>query len=135
MIGLAVLLVFAIVLAIVIGNRLSLQAMVIALGVAVGVAVGVPVGVLVATLKPGHTTAPRVLSLDGQRGDPDLQPGDVPTTIILTADQADALVKVLQRQQARPESFALTPRQQREFTIVGGADLPVTEEGDAAPEL
>ena len=102
---------FAITLAIVIGSRLTGEAMMIALGIAVGLVIGIPVGVLAITM--------------GQRAHPHSRGAEEGSTSLgLTSDQLEQLLRALDRpQQASPDTFTLPPRQGREFSAVGGAEL------------
>jgi len=105
---------FAITLAIVIGSRLTGEAMMIALGIAVGLVVGIPVGVLAITI--------------GQRAQPHSRGAEEASTSLgLTSEQFEQLLRALDRpQQASPDTFTLPPRQNREFSAVGGAELDDT---------
>ena len=103
---------FAITLAVVAGSQLgSTNALAVALGVGVGVAVGIPVGLAI-TLSVSGKLLPRATSQEQDT-----------TTIIMPAQQAEMLMKVLNsRQQAAPEDFPMVAAE-REFTVVGGAGL------------
>jgi hypothetical protein len=101
---------FAAGLGAVVGNRLiAADGLAVALGVALGVLVGVPVGVGAALV---------VLQRRG-----DAIPGqDDTTTVIMPAEQARQLIKMLNsRQQAEPEAFPLVSEGERRFSTVGGA--------------
>lgn len=114
---------FSITLGIVVGTRLVGQAVAIALGAAVGVTVGVVVGVTAALviLRMGRFRDGVYPVWDG------LEPGETPTVIALTPEQADVLLRALQRQQASPEAFSMPVGRSREFSAVGGASLPDDE--------
>jgi hypothetical protein len=126
-------LVFAIALAIVVGNRLSGEGMAVALGVAVGVAVGVPVGVLASLLtrSPSRSSGyAHVLGQDDAEGYmvalPDLEPGQVPALVVLSAEQVAQLANIGNgdgKARAMPQPGLARPKQRR-FITVGGADVP-----------
>lgn len=102
--------IFAIALAIVIGNRLTGETMVIALGIALGIVIGIPVGaltIMIGARMPGRSSG-------AEEG---------ATTLVLTSQQADQLLRALERPQTSPDSFALPPRSDRSFSAVGGAEL------------
>ena len=103
-------LVFAIGLAAIIGSRLPGETLGVALGIALGIIIGVPIGMLSVLI--------------GQRSRQ--AQSDSSAALMLTPDQADALLKALERPQVSPESFPLPPRQERQFSVVGGADVPDT---------
>ena len=112
MIALVGVLAFAITLAIVIGNRLPGESVTIAFGIAVGIVLGIPAGMLAMTigLRRAHS--------------PETAKGT--TTLVMTPQQADRLFRALERPQASPDGFTLPPRQERQFSTVGGADLADT---------
>lgn len=112
-ISLAVL-VFAVTLGAVVGNRLvSTNAMAIALGVSVGAVAGIATGVIAA-----------LFVLRQRPSDPTADPTRGMTSIVLSADQAERLLQMLNsRRQASPDLFPLTAAHEREFTVVGGASL------------
>lgn len=102
---------FAAGLGAVVGSRLiAADGLAVALGVALGVLVGVPVGVGAA-----------LVVLQRRGGDAIPGQGDT-TTIIMPAEQARQLIKMLNsRQQAEPEAFPLVSEGERRFSTVGGA--------------
>jgi hypothetical protein len=112
---------FAVTLAILTGSALaSTGAQAVALGIALGVLVGVPSGVVAAliVLRRAGVDAPRA-SL----------PDDM-TSIVMPAEQARTLIKMLSsRQQAAPEQFPMTARE-RSFSSVGGAEF----DDDTSPD-
>ncbi|MBN1431044.1 MAG: hypothetical protein JXB07_21930 [Anaerolineae bacterium] len=105
--------IFAITLAVVIGSRLTGQVLVIALGIALGIVIGIPVGALT-----------MVVGLRSRSQSTGVESGA--TTIVLTDQQTDLLIRALERPQTSPDSFTLPPRQDRSFSVVGGADLSDT---------
>jgi len=118
---------FTITLAIVIGTRLTGIAAAVGFGVAVGVSVGVPVGVGMAYAIHRWGLFPpnqdRTASWDG------VEPG----MLLLTPDQADALLGTLD-QQPRGSASPRPPldrsgRRDREFTVVGGGGLDSPHDG------
>jgi hypothetical protein len=109
---------FAAGLGAVVGSRLiAADGLAVALGVALGVLVGVPVGVGAA-----------LAVLQGRGGDA-LPGGDDTTTVVMPAEQARQLIKMLNsRQQAEPEAFPLVSEGERSFSTVGGAAFDETYE-------
>lgn len=102
---------FAVALAIVIGTRLTGELLMLALGLALGIVIGIPVGVL--TITVGRWPQKRFLGTE-----------EGSSSLTLTAEQADQLLTALDRpQQASPDTFTLPPRQNREFSAVGGAEI------------
>ena len=107
---------FAITMAIVLGNRLSGSgAEVLALGVSIGVVAGIIAGALVAwlgILRGGTLT--RTAQEKTRES----------TTVVLPAEQADKLLKILSsREQASPSDFPMIANGERRFSVVGGATL------------
>jgi hypothetical protein len=131
-------LVFAIALAIVVGNRLSGEGVAVALGVAVGVVVGVPVGVLASLLTrpPAHPSGYAYIpGQDDAEGYmvalPDLEPGQVPALVVLSAEQVAQLANIGRgdgKARATPQPSLARP-EQRQFITVGGADVPDLDTG------
>ncbi len=107
---------FAITLAIVIGTRVTGIATAIGFGVAIGVMVGVPVGIGMAyAIHRWGLFRERYATRD------ELEPG----MLLLTPDQADALLGNLDQGQERTSASPRPPldrssRRDREFTVVGG---------------
>ncbi len=105
--------IFAIALAIVIGSRLTDEALLVTFGIALGIVLGIPVGamaVLIGLRK--EQTVGRASGID-----------EGSTAVVLTDQQADRLFRALDRPQASADAFTLPPRQERQFSAVGGADL------------
>jgi hypothetical protein len=98
--------IFAITLAIVIGISLTGEALMIALGIAIGVIIGIPVGAVAMTL--------------GLRVQSQSSPN---TQLTLTPKQADQLMRALERPQTSPGSFSMPAHQERQISMVGGAEL------------
>ncbi|MCC6904219.1 MAG: hypothetical protein IT326_00150 [Anaerolineae bacterium] len=103
---------FSVALAVIVGSQLtSPQALAVGLGVGLGVSVGVLLGVLIARLTP------RTRRLE-------LRDGERVTALVMSADEAAALIKVLDRAAAQPETAAqpvTPPTRRRELTSIGGA--------------
>jgi hypothetical protein len=109
--------IFAVTLAVVIGSRLTGEVLLIALGLAVGIVLGIPVGAMMVLIgRRSQQAAGRASGID-----------EGSTAVVLTDEQADRLFMALDRpQQASADAFALPPRQGRQFSAVGGADLTDT---------
>jgi|GEM_PF-2598543 len=133
-IALVGIMVFAIGMAFVLGSRLVGQAAAIAFGSAVGVIVGVPLGIGTAyILLRRYLAAGRMANSETVN----LKWDDLPNgTMILTPEQSEALLLLLQQTQAviqAPETptvplspndvLTRPPRRDRDISVVGGADL------------
>lgn len=105
---------FVIALAVMLAARLSEAAAMVALGVALGVIIGVPVGVGTAFM-----IIRRGWFVREDRQQAALEPG----MLLLSPEQAEALLAGLQRPQASPTEVLPRPALKRDFTVVGGADL------------
>jgi len=101
--------VLAIALAFLLGNLLVGDASLIALGVALGILIGAPVGAI-------------AYGLGFRRGRSSTMAESAPV-ITLTPEQAETLMRALERQQTSPAAFGVSTRQPRQITPVGGADL------------
>jgi hypothetical protein len=126
--------VFALALAYILGTRLAGQAAAIAFGAAVGVIVGVPLGVGTAyiMLRRGISAGQMPVSQAINLTWDDLPEG----TMILTLEQSEALIALLQQPQVvvQPSATSTAPlspndvlarpaRRDRDISVVGGADL------------
>src|SRR5436190_1137640 len=124
-----VLLAFSLGLGATIGLQLSGAAALVALGAAVGVIVGIPVGLLTALLAVRWGLFPQKQTYATWE---DMEQG----VLMLTPEQADALVNLLQRPQISASGggggggggFARSAPSDRDFTVVGGANLGRGEE-------
>ena len=101
--------IIAAILAFVLSGLLVGDVAILTLGVAIGVLLGVPLGGLAVWL--------------GYREGLKAGMGTPTSTITLTADQSEALMRTLERQQTSPGAFGLTTRKSRDISAVGGADL------------
>jgi len=101
--------VMALALGIGLASLLTGEASLIALGVSLGVLIGVPVGAAAYGLgfRRGQSSG---INQSSQ-------------AITLTPEQAEVLMRTLERQQTSPAGFGITTRQPRQITSVGGADL------------
>ncbi len=108
--------VFAVTLAIVIGSRLTGESLLVALGIALGVLLGIPVGAMAVLIgRRGEQAAGRAPGID-----------EGSALLALSDQQADRLFRALDRPQASADAFTLPPRQGRQFSAVGGAELSET---------
>lgn len=114
----AALLIFASVLAIMLGLKLAGTAAAIAFGAAIGVLIGVPVGVITSFVLVRRGFVPHESSTSHLQADSG--------AMMLTSEQAEALLNLLSQRsliQPAPGQFARPIPRDREFTVVGGADL------------
>jgi hypothetical protein len=135
----AAVVIFAGVLAVVVGTRLSGQAAAIAFGVAIGVIIGVPAGVASAAVMLRRMPVSYTESQPGVQ-EVQLRWNDIPAEIMmLTPDQAQALIMLLQQPalQSVPPAAPYSEKssgpapsappdpaaRSRDISVVGGADL------------
>lgn len=102
---------FAVTLAIVLRDSVSGEARLLVTGIALGLIIGVPVGMI-------------SMLLAGRARRSEIPPASPLGGISLSPEQTELLFKAIERQQALPQDFGLTPRQSRTFSAVGGAALP-----------
>lgn len=112
--------VVALALGIGLANLLTGDVSLMALGIALGVLIGVPVGAAAYGL--------------GFRRGQSSNMSESSQSIALTPEQADTLMRALERQQTSPAGFGLAARQPRNITSVGGADLSALSGDSDTPQ-